>query len=156
MKDTTQLEGKTIGQILLRADVISAWLSEVRAEAVRRAQAIPGSIPGWKMVTGKMGNRKWSSDREAENMMKAARIKGDVMYTKKLLTFPAAEKVFQKSKPKIWKKLKALLTQAEGAPAIAIESDARPALEVAKSESFSDVSSATVDASGEDFSDLLG
>lgn len=156
VKDTTQIDGKVLGQILARADVISKWLSEVRAEAVRRAQAIPGSVPGWKMVQGKKGNRAWSDADDAEKIMKAARIKADEMYTRKLLTFPAAEKAFAKSKPKIWTRLKALLTQKEGAPGIAPESDPRPALEVAKSESFGDVSSDVVDASGEDFSDLLG
>ena len=156
VKDTTQIDGKMLGEILKRADVISKWLSEIRAEAVRRAQAIPGSVPGWKMVQGKKGNRQWSDADEAEGIMKGARIKSDDMYSKKLLTFPAAETAFKKSKPKVWTKLMALLTQPEGAPAIAPESDARPALEVAKSESFGDVTGETVGSDGEDFSDLLG
>ncbi len=159
VKDTTQLDGKTLGEILKRADVIAKWLSEVRAEAVRRAQAIPGSVPGWKMVIGKQGNRQWSDADEAEGIMKGARIKGADMYTRKLLTFPAAEKAFAKKKPKVWAALKALLTQKEGAPAIAPEEDARPALVVAESESFGDVTGNAGDTTGkdgEDYSDLLG
>lgn len=156
MKDTTTVTGEELGKILQRADAIGKWLKAIRAEATRRAQAIPGSVPGWKMVQGKMGNRKFSSDAEAEKIMKAARIKSDDMYTRKLLTFPAAEKAFAKGKPKVWTRLKALLTQAEGAPGIAPESDARPALVVADADSFGDVTGVTIDASGEDFSDLLG
>ncbi len=150
VKDTTQLDGATLGQIMQRADVITKWLKEVRAEGVRRAQAIPGSVPGWKMVQGKKGNRQWSSASEAEAIMKAARIKSDDMYSKTLLTLPAAEKAFAKSKPKIWVKLKALLTQKEGAPAIAPESDARPALDIAASDQFADLT-----GDGDDISDLL-
>jgi hypothetical protein len=149
VKDTTQIDGAELGKILQRADIISKWLSEVRAEALRRAQAIPGSVPGWKMVVGKAGRRAWSDEDDAEAIMKAARIKGDDMYSKKLLTFPAAEKAFAKSKPKIWTKLKALVTQNAGAPGIAPDTDPRPAIEVAASESFSDVAE-------DDFSDLLG
>jgi hypothetical protein len=153
VKDTTKLDGKTLGEILQRADVISKWLSEIRAEAVRRAQAIPGSVPGWKMVTGKKGRRQWSDVDDAEALMKAARIKADDMYSKTLLTYPAAEKAFKKSKPKVWTRLAALLTQPDGAPGIAPDTDPRQALEVAESESFGDVSGAAVE---DDFSDLLG
>ena len=70
--------------------------------------------------------------------MKGARLKQDEMYTKKLLTFPAAEKAFKKPKPKIWAKLAALMTQAAGAPAMAEESDKRPALVLDSSAQFKD------------------
>jgi hypothetical protein len=70
--------------------------------------------------------------------MQAARIKKADMYSMKLLTFPAAEKAFKKSKPKVWAKLERLLTQKAGAPAMAKESDKRPALVVAEAEQFAD------------------
>lgn len=149
VKDTTQMDGATLGKILARADTIASWLSEVRAEAVRRAQAVPGSVPGWKMVTGKKGRRTWSDADEAKDIMKNARIKTDEMYTKTMVTYPAAEKAFGKKKPKIWTRLKGLVSQADGAPAIAPESDARPALVIAEANQFADLTGT------EDFSDLL-
>ena len=144
---STSISDETLGKLVTRADIIESTCREWRAEGKRRLEA-QIKIPGWKLVTGKKGNRKFSSDDEAEEIMKAARIKSDDMYTKKLLTFPAAEKAFKKKKPKVWTKLFALLTQADGAPAMAVESDPRPALVVADESQFEDVSA-------NDVSDLL-
>lgn len=137
-----------LGDLVRRSDIIESTCREWRAEGKRRLEA-GITIPGWKLVTGKKGNRKFSSDDKAEEIMKAARIKSDDMYTKKLLTFTAAKKAFEKSKPKVWTKLFALLTQADGAPAMAKESDARPALVVADESQFEDVSKSN------DVSDLV-
>ncbi len=95
---------------------------------------------------GKKGNRQFSSEAEAEKIMKAARMKSDEMYSKKLITLPVAEKLLKKPKPKVWAKLFALLTQKDGAPAMAKENDKRPALVIAKAEQFADVT---------DISDLI-
>ena len=91
-------------------------------------------------------NRKFKSEDEAEKVMKAARLKSDEMYSKKLITPTAAAKLLEKPKPKVWAKLFALITQADGAPAMAIESDKRPALVIAKEDQFKDES---------DISDLI-
>ena len=147
-----ELTNAEIGKLVKRADIIESACREWRAEGKRRLEA-QIEIPGWKLVTGKKGNRKFSSDDEAEKIMKAARIKSDEMYTRKLLTFPAAEKAFKKKKPKVWTKLFALLTQADGAPAMAEESDPRPALVVADESQFEDVSGVKVRRI--DVSDLL-
>jgi hypothetical protein len=72
--------------------------------------------------------------------MKGARLKQDEMYTKKLITFPQAEKKLKKSKPKVWTKLERLLTQKAGAPAVAPETDKRPALVIAQEDQFGDES----------------
>lgn len=136
-REAAGLSDELIGTLVSRSDLIESVTSKWRAEGKRRLEA-GMLIPGWKLVTGKKGNRKFSSDDKAEKIMKAARLKQDEMYTKKLLTFPAAETAFKKSKPKVWAKLAALMTQADGAPAMALESDKRPALVVAKEDQFKD------------------
>ena len=67
-------------------------------------------------------------------------MKSDEMYTKKLLTLPAAEKALKKKKPKVWTKLVRLVTQAVGKPSLAPEDDRRPALEISSTESVHDES----------------
>ncbi len=148
VKDTTKIDDAVLGKILDRADTIASWLSEIRAEGARRINA-GIAVPGWKRVMGKKGARKWSDESEAEAVMKAARIKSDEMYSKKLLTAPAAATAFKKSKPKVWTKLLALVTQSDGQPGIAPESDKRPELKIAEADSFADVTGT------DDFSELL-
>ncbi len=144
---STSISDGTLGKLVTRADIIESACREWRAEGKRRLEA-GIAIPGWKLVEGRAGKREWSSESKAEDIMKAARIKSDVMYTKKLLTLPAAEKVFKK-KPKIWTKLLTLLQQAAGAPAMAEATDSRPELVVADESQFEDVSKSN------DVSDLV-
>ena len=129
------------------ADLIAATVSQWRAEGLRRVQA-GMTVPGWKLVQGKKGRRSFDDEEAAKKLMKGARMKDAEMYTKKLLTAPAAEKVIKKAKPKVWKKLEALIVQPDGKPALAPESDNRPALTISSSEAFSDTTA-------DDMSDLL-
>lgn len=147
-REAAGLDDALLGKLLKRADIIESTTREWRAEVLRRVEA-GMDVPGWKLVEGRMGARKWSDEEAARKVMKGARMKDAEIYTKKLLTAPAAEKVIAKKKPKVWTKLKALITQAAGKPSLAPESDNRPALKIAETEAFSDV---TAD---DDMSDLL-
>ncbi len=147
-REAAGLSSELLGTLVSRSDLIESVTREWRAEGKRRLEA-GMTIPGWKLVTGKKGNRKFSSEDAAEKVMKAARLKSDEMYSKKLITPTAAAKLLEKPKPKIWAKLLALITQADGAPAMAIASDKRPALVIAKEDQFKDVTDAN------DVSDLV-
>lgn len=137
-KVVTEIDNELLGKLVSRADIIESTCKAWRAEGKMRLEA-QQKIPGWKLVQGKKGRREWSNKVDAEAIMKDARIKVDVMYSKTLVTLPAAEKLFKKKKPKVWNKLVALLTQKDGAPAMAEENDARPALVVAEAAQFQDV-----------------
>ena len=149
----TSISDETIGVLVRRADIIESACREWRAEGKRRLES-GIAIPGWKLVEGRAGKREWSSESKAKDIMAAARIKSDVMYTKKLVTLPAAEKLFKTKKPKIWVKLVALMQQKAGAPAMAEANDARPALVVADESQFEDVTNTSNDAKT-DVSDLI-
>ncbi len=144
----TSISDETLGKLVTRADIIESTCKEWRAEGKRRLES-GIAIPGWKLVQGRAGKREWSSESKAQDIMTAARIKSDVMYTKKLVTLPVAEKLFEKKKPKIWVKLVALMQQKAGAPAMAEATDTRPALVVATEAQFADVSKSN------DVSDLV-
>ena len=128
---------------LRKVDWVKEWVKAVEAEA--HSRAISGvTLPGWKLVTGRAGARKWDDDVAAEGIMKKARFKIPEMYDMKLITPTKAEKVVGKVKPRTWTKLATLITQSEGKLHLAPDNDPRPAQSVpgATADDFEDVSGA--------------
>jgi hypothetical protein len=117
--------------ILSKADQIENLIAEARAEVFRRLDT-GETVKGWKLVTGKRGNRAWSDAAAVEAQLKAMRLKVEEMYDLKLISPTSAEKLTEGDKPLIgprqWVKVKALITQADGKPSVAPESDKRPAI----------------------------
>lgn len=103
--------------------LIEDWCKAIRAR-VERELLHGNAIPGYKLVEGRKGSRKWSDESEVETAMKGLRLKAGEMYTKKLITAPQAEKLLKNS-PDKWEKLSGLITQAEGKPSVAPETDKR-------------------------------
>lgn len=133
-----------LGRALAAADLIEGWLKAVRAE-VESLLLAGAPVPGWKLVMGKKGNRQWTSKEEAEKALKAMRIKHDQMYDYTVISPTSAEKLAKAEVigPRQWPKVQALITQSEGKPSVAPESDKRPALAIAAVvEDFTDVSTA--------------
>lgn len=118
-----------LGHLMSKVDLIEDWCRAVRAEVERRlANGVP--VPGYKLVEGRRGSRAWSNKDEAEQMLKGFRLKLEEMYEFKLITPPAAEKLAKAGTigKRQWPKLQALITQADGKPSVAPESDPRPAI----------------------------
>lgn len=114
---------------MAKADLIEGWLTAVRAEVERRL--LSGTpVAGYKVVQGKMGNRSWTSKADAEEAMKAMRLKQDEMYDYSIISPTAAEKLLAKDSPRRWSKLQSLIQRTEGKPSVAPLSDKRAALEM--------------------------
>ncbi len=92
-----------------------------------------------KLVTGKLGNRAWGNETEAEATLKGFRLKREEMYSMKLISPTQAEKLIKKDNPRRWTKLESLITRAEGKPVVTLESDPRPALVLTPENDFDDV-----------------
>lgn len=120
--DNTQL-GKYYAEIPL----IEMWCSAI-STATREALDAGQDVPGFKLVAGKQGNRAWSDAEAAEATMKSMRLKVDQMYDMKIISPTNAEKLLKKENPRKWTKLESLIVRAPGKPAVAPESDKRPAL----------------------------
>lgn len=131
-----------LGAALAAVDLVEVWCKAVRAEA--EARLLAGKpVPGFKLVQGKKGNRQWTSKEEAEAALKAMRVKHEQMYDYAVISPTSAEKLAKADVigPRQWPKLAALITQAEGKPSVAPESDKRPALAIAAvADDFADVS----------------
>ncbi len=125
--------GDWLAACLTKVDLIEDWCRAVRAEAERRlCEGEP--VPGFKLVAGKRTARAWADEKQAEEVMrKQMRLPVEKAYNLKLITPPQAEKLAKAGDigPRQWPKLQALITQGEGKPHVAPESDPRPAITVA-------------------------
>lgn len=130
--DLAILNGELLGERMAKVDQIEQWCKAVRAETERRLLAgeeVTGG-GGYKLVQGKRGNRAWVNPAQAEEALKAMRLKTEQMYDLKLISPTAAEKLHKAGEigPRQWLKVKELWAQAEGSPHVAPADDKRPAL----------------------------
>lgn len=134
-----------LGKKMAAVDLIDDWCRAVRArvEAVlfeRHNDPEVCKALGHKLVEGRQGNRSWSETAEAEKVLKSFRLKQEQMYTFKLISPTAAEKLAPKldkqGKPKPnqadtpigvkqWAKLQPLITRSEGKASVAPFDDPR-------------------------------
>ena len=97
-------------------------------------------IPGYKLVAGRKGPRKWADDAQVEKLMKSMRLKREEMYDFKLIS-PTKFEAALKANPKLLgtqqqQKIRDCVTQSEGKPSVVEESDKRPAITAASSADF--------------------
>lgn len=104
-------------------------------------------VPGFKLVTGKKGNRAWSDAEAARALLKDQfRYKTEEVFDLKLISPTTAEKLIKKARPRRWTKVEALIHRPDGKPTVAPESDPRPALTINPVNDFDDVSDDTLAA----------
>lgn len=140
---------EALGKAMQAIDLIEVWCKGVRGEVERRL-LLGEPIEGWKLVKGRAGPRKWTSEQEAEDLLKSMRLKADEMYDKTVISPTTAEKLL-KDTPRRWAKAQALITKSEGSPSVAPESDKRPALVIKPAaDDFDDVMTGAGAAEGAD------
>ncbi|WP_341249258.1 DUF2800 domain-containing protein [Cupriavidus pauculus] len=129
IKALTPKTPEALGKAMQAIDLIESWCKAVRG-AVEVELLAGREVPGYKLVQGRKGPRAWTSEGEAETALKAMRLKVDEMYSFKLITPPAAEKLVKAGTlgPRQWAKLQPLIGQSEGGKSVAPASDPRPAI----------------------------
>lgn len=108
--------------------LVEDWCKAVRARL--EAELLKGErVPGFKLVAGRNGARKWANEAEAEATLKKMKLKVEEMYDLSLITPPKAEKLAEAGVigPRQWPALQGLIVQKPGPPSVAPESDKRPA-----------------------------
>ena len=133
--DPSDIATDDLAVAMAKADMIEAWLKAIRAETERRL--LDGrAVKGFKLVAGKRGARKWTSEADAEAMLKSMRLKHDQIYDYSVVSPTSAEKLFKAGAlgERQWPKLQSLITQTEGKPSVAPEDDKRPALVISADE----------------------
>ena len=113
-----------IAEVLAMEPVIALWLKKVKEQALTTMLS-GGQVPGYKVVEGKLGNRKWTDEQQvAAALMEAGYGREDITETK-LLSPAAMDKAIGKKKAA--ELLADLIDRSPGAPTIAPETDKRPA-----------------------------
>jgi hypothetical protein len=116
-----------LSMAMSKVGLVETWCKAIRAEAERRLVA-GEKLDGWKLVEGKLGNRVWNSEPEAEEALKKLRLKTDEIWERKLVTPTSLEKLLKKDKPKVWEKMQEHIVRAAGKTSVAPSTDPRPAL----------------------------
>lgn len=118
-----------LAYMMSKADLLEMVVKAIRAETERRLLA-GQEVPGFKLVQGKRGARAWVNPEQAEEALKAMRLKTEQMYDMKLISPTTAEKLHKAGAigPRQWAKVQELYAQSEGSAHVAPASDKRPAL----------------------------
>ncbi|MBO5123390.1 MAG: DUF2800 domain-containing protein [Oscillospiraceae bacterium] len=112
-----------VAEVLELEPVFNLWLKNVKAQALQTLLD-GGEVPGFKVVEGKLGNRKWTDELEVLNaLLCSGYAKEDVTETK-LLSPAGMDKAI--GKKKVEELLEKLIDRAPGAPTIATATDKRP------------------------------
>lgn len=135
---------EVLGRAMDGIDLIEIYMKGVQ-QAVElellAGKPVLGRDGHYKLVQGKKGNRKWTSEEEAEELFKQFRLKKDEKYKMKLISPIDAEKLLAESNPRCWVKCEKIITQSDGGKHVANALDKRPAIAVEKPDAgFGDVS----------------
>lgn len=113
-----------VAQVLEMEPLISLWLKRVKAQALTTLMD-GGEVPGYKVVEGKLGNRRWADELQvADKLLASGYLPGDITETK-LLSPAAMDKAI--GKKRVAELLDSLIDRSPGAPTVVPESDKRPA-----------------------------
>lgn len=112
-----------VAEVLAMEPLVALWLKKVKAQAMDTLMA-GGCIPGYKLVEGKLGNRKWTADFQVLEALKAAGYTEEDVTKTELLSPAAMDKAI--GKKKVTELLEQFIDRAPGAPTLAPESDKRP------------------------------
>lgn len=110
-------------------DLVEHWCKAVRGRV--EAELIAGhDVPGFKLVEGRRGPRKWIDEHAVEETLKAMRLRVEDMYDMKLISPTTADKLAKAGVlgPRQRSKLEEFITQSAGKPSVAPADDRRPAL----------------------------
>lgn len=158
-------EGTTIGVINKPSDLtlgsqyalvpfVEAWAKDIAAatqKALDNGQPVVRNdgVP-YRLVPGRLGDRKWKSEEEAARNLLQARLTKEEMYLFKLISPAMAESLSKPPRvpkgtpkkparlpPTAWNALQDLIVRDDGKPQIVLDTDPRPALN--KAEGFGEV-----------------
>lgn len=122
-KPSNCLTDEEIGALLVRAEGLVAWYNDLKEYAL--AACLNGkTIPGWKAVEGRSA-RAWTDQDAALEALMAGGVEEAIIYDRVPKTLAQLEKVI--GKQRFGELVGGMITKSPGKPALAAESDKRPA-----------------------------
>lgn len=113
-----------VADVLRMEPMISLWLKKVKEQALTTLMD-GGELPGYKLVEGKLGNRKWKDERTVFDKLIGAGYSEEDITETKVLSPTQMDKAI--GKKKATELLEEYIERAPGAPTIAPITDKRPA-----------------------------
>ena len=113
-----------VAEVLAMEPLVALWLKRVKAQALTTLLD-GGEVPGYKVVEGKLGNRKWVDELQVAEKLQAEGYQLNDITETKLLSPAAMDKSI--GKKKVAELLDSLIDRAPGAPTVVPASDKRPA-----------------------------
>jgi hypothetical protein len=107
-----------------KVSLVEDWCKAIRAEVERRLMA-GQTVPNYKLVEGRQGNRAWVDKEAIEALFQSWRLRKDEMYDFSLISPTKAEKLLT---PVRWEKAQSLISRSAGKPSVAPVTDRRPAI----------------------------
>jgi hypothetical protein len=125
------LSNTTVSDNLKLVPLLEIWIEAVNADAMRRLTR-GDYLPGFKLVKGREGNRKWQSDEKVIEAFGDS----DMLYNPKQLCSPAQLETKLKKDPRK-ELIKTLVVRSPARPTMTTEDDPRPVwVEAAATEEF--------------------
>ena len=113
-----------VADVLRMEPMVTLWLKKVKEQAMSTLMS-GGELPGYKLVEGRLGIRKWSNDQAVLDLLKGAGYRAEEITETKILSPAQMDKAI--GKKKATELLDAYIDRAPGAPTIAPITDKRPA-----------------------------
>jgi hypothetical protein len=125
----TSLTSQDVGRLMGEVDLIEGWCASIRERVYRDLEA-GVDVPGWKLVVGRKGQRKWDSDVVVEDKLRHFGLNEYAIYEKSLISPAGAEKLVKAGvlTKDQYIELQASMKQAGGKATIAPVTDKRPAI----------------------------
>lgn len=115
-----------VAEVLQMEPLISLWLKRIKTQAMDSLMS-GEDIPGWKVVEGKLGNRKWTDELAVHDKLAGAGYSDDEITVTTLLSPAAMDRSI--GKKKVAELLEDMIDRSPGSPTIVPASDKRPALD---------------------------
>ncbi len=112
-----------VAEVLQMEPLVALWLKRVKAQALTTLMD-GGEVPGYKVVEGKPGNRKWTDDQAVLAKLAEARYAFEDITETKLLSPAGMDKAI--GKKKVAELLTKMIDRSPGAPTVVPVSDKRP------------------------------
>lgn len=136
------INGDELAACMAKTELVEQWVAAVKEKTLTELLA-GRPVKGYKLVLGREGVRKWSSDHDAQAALMDCGVGELDMFKKTLISPTQAEKLIKAkkiTKDQWGEKIETLITRAEGKPTVAVESDKRPAYQPMSAEDYPDES----------------
>lgn len=140
-----KLDTNMIGETLGKLDLIQSWIDGMRQ--VAEEELLKGhKIPGWKLVAGRAGPRKWGDKAAADRVLSEKGVPDSLRFVRELISPTQAEKLAKEGKitEEQWQAVQGEITRSEPKPAVVPESDPREPWTPLTAADFPDESKGTV------------